>query len=564
MSAHAPAAPRITSMSSLSGKQMATALAGIMLGLLLATLDQTIVGTAMPRIVTELGGLEHYAWVTTAYMLASTASVPIFGKLSDIYGRKWFYIGGVALFMVASMLCGASQSMLQLVLFRALQGVAAGVILANAFSVIGDLFPPSERGKWQGLLSAVFGISSVVGPTLGGWLTDGPGWRWVFYINLPVGVIALIVLFYGLPHIRPGDQAKIDWLGATFILVGVVPLLLAFSWGGTTYAWSSWQIMSMLAVAVVGILAFLLAESRSENPIIPLNLFRNRIFSISILSSTMMGAAMFGAILYVPLFMQGVVGASATSSGVVLTPMMLSMVFSSILGGQLISRTGRYKWAVILGLGLMQIGIFLLSRMDTGATNTIVIRNMIVTGLGLGLLMPTITLAVQNAFPPRQIGVVTSSLQFFRQIGGTIGIALMGTFLTNRLAANMARDIPAETLNSIPPSARDVLSPQALANPESQIELEAALAKIDNGPQLFNDLMFAMRGGLADAIQDVFLIAAGLTLVAVAIGLFLPEIPLRKKNDDEVPSMQTQPTEAPTRPAGSPVTASPASQTGND
>lgn len=551
-------------MSSLSGKQMATALAGIMLGLLLATLDQTIVGTAMPRIVTELGGLEHYAWVTTAYMLASTASVPIFGKLSDIYGRKWFYIGGVALFMVASMLCGASQSMLQLVLFRALQGVAAGVILANAFSVIGDLFPPSERGKWQGLLSAVFGISSVVGPTLGGWLTDGPGWRWVFYINLPVGVIALIVLFYGLPHIRPGDQAKIDWLGATFILVGVVPLLLAFSWGGTTYAWSSWQIMSMLAVAVVGILAFLLAESRSENPIIPLNLFRNRIFSISILSSTMMGAAMFGAILYVPLFMQGVVGASATSSGVVLTPMMLSMVFSSILGGQLISRTGRYKWAVILGLGLMQIGIFLLSRMDTGATNTIVIRNMIVTGLGLGLLMPTITLAVQNAFPPRQIGVVTSSLQFFRQIGGTIGIALMGTFLTNRLAANMARDIPAETLNSIPPSARDVLSPQALANPESQIELEAALAKIDNGPQLFNDLMFAMRGGLADAIQDVFLIAAGLTLVAVAIGLFLPEIPLRKKNDDEVPSMQTQPTEAPTRPAGSPVTASPASQTGND
>lgn len=564
MSAHAPAAPRITSMSSLSGKQMATALAGIMLGLLLATLDQTIVGTAMPRIVTELGGLEHYAWVTTAYMLASTASVPIFGKLSDIYGRKWFYIGGVALFMVASMLCGASQSMLQLVLFRALQGVAAGVILANAFSVIGDLFPPSERGKWQGLLSAVFGISSVVGPTLGGWLTDGPGWRWVFYINLPVGVIALIVLFYGLPHIRPGDQAKIDWLGATFILVGVVPLLLAFSWGGTTYAWSSWQIMSMLAVAVVGILAFLLAESRSENPIIPLNLFRNRTFSISILSSTMMGAAMFGAILYVPLFMQGVVGASATSSGVVLTPMMLSMVFSSILGGQLISRTGRYKWAVILGLGLMQIGIFLLSRMDTGATNTIVIRNMIVTGLGLGLLMPTITLAVQNAFPPRQIGVVTSSLQFFRQIGGTIGIALMGTFLTNRLAANMARDIPAETLNSIPPSARDVLSPQALANPESQIELEAALAKIDNGPQLFNDLMFAMRGGLADAIQDVFLIAAGLTLVAVAIGLFLPEIPLRKKNDDQVPSMQTQPTEAPTRPAGSPVTASPASQTGND
>lgn len=564
MSAQAPAAPRITSMSSLSGRQMATALAGIMLGLLLATLDQTIVGTAMPRIVTELGGLEHYAWVTTAYMLASTASVPIFGKLSDIYGRKWFYIGGVALFMIASMLCGASQTMLQLVLFRALQGVAAGVILANAFSVIGDLFPPSERGKWQGLLSAVFGISSVVGPTLGGWLTDGPGWRWVFYINLPVGVIALIVLFYGLPHIRPGEQEKIDWLGATFILVGVVPLLLAFSWGGTTYAWSSWQILSMLAVAIIGIIAFVFVESRSENPIIPLNLFQNRIFSISILSSGMMGAAMFGAILYVPLFMQGVVGASATSSGVVLTPMMLSMVFSSILGGQLISRTGRYKWAIVLGLGLMQIGIFLLSQMDTGATNTIVIRNMIVTGLGLGLLMPTITLAVQNAFPPRQIGVVTSALQFFRQIGGTIGIALMGTFLTSRLAANMSRDIPAETLNSIPASARDALSPQALANPESQIELQAALDRVDNGPELFNDLMYAMRGGLAEAIQDVFLIAAGLTLIAVAIGLFLPEIPLRQKNDDEIsPATQPKP-EAPPRSAATSVSTTPASQSGHD
>ncbi|MBA2759977.1 MAG: MFS transporter [Chloroflexia bacterium] len=533
MSANTSAAPKITHLSHMSGKQLYIAMAGIMLGLLLSALDQTIVGTAMPRIVTDLGGLESYAWVTTSYMLASTASVPIFGKLSDIYGRKWFYIGGLVLFMIASALCGLGQSMLQLILFRGLQGIAGGIIIANAFTIIGDLFPPKERGKWQGLLGAMFGIASVVGPILGGWLADGPGWRWVFYINLPVGVIAIAVLLIGLPYIRPHGVASIDWWGAGLIVTGIVPLLLAFTWAGTEYAWSSPLIIGLLAMAAVGIGAFIFTETRAKDPIIPLKLFRDRIFSISIMSSSILGAAMFGAILYIPLFMQGVLGTSAAESGLVLMPMMLSMVTASIVGGQLISRTGRYKWAIVSGLFLMLTGMFLLSRMGLGTTNLSAIRNMIVLGLGVGLVMPTITLAVQNAFPPRQLGVVTSSLQFFRSIGGTIGIALMGTYLTTQISTNITRDVPAETLAQTPQEALDEITPQALANPEARIELEAAFDAIPNGDQVFANLLEAMRGTLATAIQDVFLIATGVAVFAVIIGMFLPERTLRTRNDDE-------------------------------
>ncbi len=560
MSATAPPAPQITHLSHMSGKQLYVAMAGIMLGLLLSALDQTIVGTAMPLIVTDLGGLDSYAWVTTSYMLASTASVPIFGKLSDIYGRKWFYIGGLVLFMIASALCGLSQSMLQLILFRGLQGIAGGIIIANAFSIIGDLFPPSERGKWQGLLGAMFGIASVVGPTLGGYLADGPGWRWVFYINLPVGVFAIAVLLIGLPYIRPHGVATIDWWGAAFIITGVVPLLLAFTWAGTEYAWSSPLILGLLTLAIAGIIAFLITETRARDPIIPLNLFRNRIFTISVISSSILGAAMFGAVLYIPLFMQGVLGTSAAGSGIVLTPMMLSMVFASIVGGQLISRTGRYKWAIVLGLFLMQTGLFLLSRMGLGTTNLGAVRNMIILGLGLGLVMPTITLAVQNAFPPRQLGVTTASLQFFRSIGGTIGIALMGAYLTTQITSNITRDVPADTLANTPPEALDALNPQALANPEARIELEATFAAIPNGEQVFTNLMEAMRGTLATAIQEVFLIATGVALFAVIIGLFLPERALRTRNDDEPePADQPVTERSPAPPTARPISGSPSS-----
>ncbi|MBA2276590.1 MAG: MFS transporter, partial [Chloroflexia bacterium] len=327
----------------LQGKQLWTAIAGVMLGLLLFSLNQTIVGTALPRIVTDLGGLEFYSWVATAYLLTSTAAVPIFGKLSDTYGHKPFYIGGMVLFLVASALCGASQTIVQLILFRGLQGVAGGILMTNTFAIIGELFPPAERGKWQGLTSSVFGLSSLVGPALGGWLTDGPGWRWVFYVNLPIGIAGIIVLSTGLPHIRAEVAKPIDWTGAATIVAAVVPLLLAFSWAGTEYAWGSTQVIGLLALAAVMTALFLLAETRAEDPIIPLTLFRNRTFAVSTVTMFLLSGGMFGAIIYIPLFIQAVIGTSATASGVVLTPMMLSLVVASTVSGQIISRGGRYK-----------------------------------------------------------------------------------------------------------------------------------------------------------------------------------------------------------------------------
>ncbi|MCC7024271.1 MAG: MFS transporter [Thermomicrobiales bacterium] len=527
--ASSTSAQQIEGFDQLRGKQVIIAMAGVLLGLLLSSLDGTIVGTAMPRIISDLGGLDHYAWVATSYLLTSTAAVPIFGKLSDIYGRKWFYIGGLIFFMAASALCGLSQSMTQLILFRGLQGIAGGILTANAFAIIGDLFPPAERGKWQGVSGSVFGISSVVGPALGGWLTDGPGWRWVFYVNLPVGVLAVLVLLYGLPHIRPHEPRPIDWLGAATIVGGTVPLLLAFSWGGTEYPWASPQIIGLLAIAVAMTGLFLFAERRAPEPIIDLRLFHNRTFVVSVIAMFLVGAGMFGAIMYIPLFMQGVLAVSATASGAILTPMMLSLVAASTIGGQIISRTGRYKWASVGGLALMGVGMWLQTLMGVNTTNAEAVRNMIVLGLGTGLAMPTFTLAVQNSVSPREIGAVTAAVQFFRSIGSTIGVAVMGSLMTTILNQELARDLPAEVTAALPANALASISPQALASPEAAAALQTQFAGVPNGEELFAALMDAMRQALATAIHDVFLMAAVVSLGGVIAAAFLPEAPLRKR-----------------------------------
>jgi EmrB/QacA subfamily drug resistance transporter len=523
--------PQLEGFHQLRGRQMAIAMAGVLLGLLLSALDSTIVGTAMPRIIADLGGLDHYAWVATSYLLTSTAAVPIFGKLSDIYGRKWFYIGGLVLFMAASALCGLSHSMTELITFRGLQGVAGGILTANAFAIIGDLFPPAERGKWQGVSGSVFGIASVVGPALGGWLTDGPGWRWVFYVNLPVGVLAVIVLMLGLPAIRPHEPRPIDWLGAATIIGATVPLLLAFSWGGTEYPWNAPQIIALLTLAMVMTALFLFAEWRAEEPIISLDLFRNRTFVVSVLAMFLVGAGMFGAIMYIPLFMQGVLGQSATASGAILTPMMLSLVAASTIGGQIISRTGRYKWASVSGLTLMGIGMWLQTRMGLDTTAAEAVRNMIVLGIGTGLAMPTFTLAVQNSVSPRQIGAVTAAVQFFRSIGSTIGVALMGTMLTTVLTRELARDLPADVTAALPAAALGAINPQALASPEAARALQTQLAGVPDGARLFAELMVVMRLALATAIHDVFLLAAIVAFGGVVAAFFLPERPLRRRRD---------------------------------
>jgi EmrB/QacA subfamily drug resistance transporter len=527
----------LTGLHQLQGRQLAIAMTGILLGLLLSALDSTIVGTAMPRIIADLGGLDHYAWVATAYLLTSTAAVPIFGKLSDIYGRKWFYVGGMIFFLAASALCGLSQSMGQLIVFRGVQGIAGGILTANAFAIIGDLFPPAERGKWQGVTSSVFGLSSVVGPWLGGWLTDGPGWRWVFYVNIPLGLLAATVLTIGLPAIRGHARAAIDWAGATLIVASTVPLLLALSLGGSQFAWASPQIVGLFALAIIMAVLFVYVENRVPEPIIDPDLFRNRTFTISVVSMFLVGAGMFGAIMYVPLFMQGVVGASAANSGAVLTPMMLSLAVASTIGGQIISRSGRYKWAAVGGLAVMTIGLFLQARLDVHTTFAQALLAMIVIGVGIGLAMPTFTLAVQNAFPLEQIGAVTAAVQFFRSIGSTIGVAVMGTMLTNVLATQLQIALPADLTQTIPANDAALLNPQALASPEAAQALQARFAGLPNGDQLFAELMGAMREALAIAMHDVFLTSAFVAAIAVVISLMLREAPLQRRSRAAAPAM---------------------------
>ena len=510
--------------------------------MLLSSLDQTIVGTAMPRVVAELGGLSHYAWVATGYMLAATVTVPIWGKLSDIYGRRPFFIAGMVLFLLGSALSGTSQDMTQLIAYRAIQGLGAGAMMPIAQALIADVFPPAERGKWQGLIMGVFGLSTIVGPTLGGFITDHWGWRWTFYINLPVGAVAVLTAGLVLPKAVRRAAHRIDYLGAAALIGGTVPLLLALSWGGTTYPWASAPVVGLFALAAVMLVAFYLVERRAAEPIINPDLFGNRIFAVSVVATFLVSAGMYGAIMYLPLFMQGVVGDSAAASGVVITPMMLGFMTSSIVGGQLLSRTGRYKYLALTGFAVATLGMFLLSRMDAGATDALVVRNMVVTGLGLGSLMSLFTIVVQNAFAIERVGQVTASLQCFRSIGGTIGLALIGTVMSNRFAGALRAGQPPALTEAVPAERLEALqNPQVLLAPQATAQLQQSFAAM--GPQgqaLFEQLMQAIRASLATSITDLFLFAALAMALGFAVTLLLKEIPLRGGNRPQAePAVET-------------------------
>jgi EmrB/QacA subfamily drug resistance transporter len=492
-----------------------------MSAMLLAALDQTIVGTAMPRIIAELQGFEHYAWVTTAYLLTSTAGVPIFGKLSDLYGRKLFLLAGVVVFLIGSALCGSAQSMTDLIIFRGLQGVGAGCTQAMAFTTIADLFPPSQRGRVSGIFGAVFGLSSVIGPTVGGFLTDGPGWRWVFLVNLPLGALSLAILVFRFPNIRRRHTRRpsIDFLGALALLAGVVPLLIALSWGGRDYAWDSPLIIGMLVFGAVMSGVFVWQESRAAEPIIPLNLFRQPGVSTAMVAVVLTAMGMFGTVLFIPLFIQGVIGTSATQSGAVLTPLMLALIVSSTSTGQLIARYGRYRWLAIGGVGLTAVGMLLLSGMRVGTDYLVVVRNMIVVGLGLGTTFPIFTLAIQNAVDLRMVGVATSTMQFFRSMGGALGVAIFGSVLTNSFGSALRGALPIEILGGLTPErfAR-LANPQALMSPAGTSGVLRGVA--DPGPA--GDLFLeAIRQALAISLHNVFLLGAALQVLAVFILLVL-------------------------------------------
>ncbi len=529
-SATAMHAPSLTQI--VSRPRLVLILVGIELGMLLAALDQTIVSTAMPRILAQLNGFAHYTWVATGYLLASTVMIPIYGKLSDMYGRRLFFLGGLTLFLIGSALSGASQSLEQLIVFRVIQGLGGGAIMPIVSSIVGDIFPPAERGKWQGMTVGVWGLASILGPIGGGWITDQWGWRWIFYVNLPVGIAAILITAFTLPRLLNRQQHRVDVLGALALVGAAVPLLLGFSWAGSEYAWNSPVIIGLLASAGVMIVVFLVIERYAAEPILNPNLFLNGIFTVSVITTFVVGAALFGSLYFLPLFVQGVIGQTATNSGVVVTPIMAGVLPSSIVGGIILSRTGRYKIQALVGLGLAALGMFLLSRMDLHTPEIIVVLNMFILGLGIGTSMTLFTIVVQNAFPATRIGQVTAATAFFREIGGTMGLAVLGSVTTGRFQDQFVSMLPAALKQIIPPNQLPALeNPQLLLSADAVARIRQGFAAMGPaGDTLFNQLMTTIRDSLADAITRGFLIGTALILVGFVATLFLREIPLRKRN----------------------------------
>lgn len=525
--------PEIVGLRSLPRQQVVITLGGVMLAMFLASLDQTIVGTAMPRIITDLGGFAHYTWVATAYIVASTITMPITGKLTDMYGRKWFYVAGLTIFIAGSLLCGLSQTMTQIIIFRGLQGLGAGVMMANAFIVIGDLFPPAERGKYQGLITGVFGVSSVIGPTLGGFITDTLSWHWVFFVNIPLGILIIGLFIFFFPNFRPSDvKPKIDYPGIVTLILAVVPAMLALSWAGVEYPWVSVPIISMFVFSAAMTAVFVIIEGRAEEPIIPLWIFKNRIVSVSSIVIFTTGMGMFGGIIFVPLFFQGVLGLSATASGGFLTPMMLGVVAGALVSGQVLSRAGgHYRLQGMVGLAIMAAGMGLLSTMTVETSYARAVFYIVMTGLGLGISMPLYTIAVQNAVPYAVMGVATSTTAFFRSIGGAFGLAIFGLVMNNRFASELINRVSAEAKEVISPEPLGSLAhnPQALMNPEAQTELMSFFEPLgEQGAALFEHVLEALKLALNSAITQVFFIGLIVVVIAWVVNLFIKEIPLRK------------------------------------
>ncbi len=506
---------------------------GVLMVMLLASLDQTIVSTAMPRVIADLHGFDRYTWVSTAYLLTSTVMVPIYGKLSDLFGRKPIFLFGVVVFLIGSALSGASQSMNQLIAFRALQGIGAGALMPIAIAIVGDLFTPRERGKWQGVTGAVWGLSAIIGPTLGGWITQNTSWRWVFYVNLPIGIAALLVLIFLMPTLRgKAKDVSIDYVGAALLVLGTVPLLLGFTWAGSQYDWLSVQIIGLFGVALVALTSFIIYEAwlerRGGQPIIEPSLFKNSIFSVSTLITTIFGMALFGSIFFIPLYVQGVVGSSATSSGLILTPLMLTSVAGSIVSGQLVSRLGRYKWLAILGMMVSAVGVVLLVRLNVHSTNNDVLLAMLVLGVGLGMGMSLYTLIVQNALPTK-IGQSTAALTFFRQIGGTIALAAMGSVMTAAYLPAFHNALPAGILYALPAQYLTAFNnPQILLSPDALAQIQAhAMAMGPQAVTMLHQIIEAVKIGLTQGIHNVFLLSLGLMIVGLIATFFLKEIPLK-------------------------------------
>ena len=502
--------------------------------LLLGALDQTIVSTAMPRIVAQLKGLELYAWVTTVYLLSSTVMVPIWGKLGDLFGRKIILIWGVSIFILGSTLCGMSGEfgslpvlgggMTQLIVFRGLQGIGGGALFTSAFAVIADLYPPRERGKMSGYFGSVFALASIVGPVVGGFFTQHgtvhwggltiAGWRWVFYVNLPLSALALFMIATKTPGLKAGRGGKVDVLGALLVVTAFVPLLLALSSGGHAYAWASPQILGLLAVTAVSLGLFTMVELRVSEPLLPLDLFRNKVFTFSNAAAFVISMAFFGAITFLPLYLQLGLGVSATNSGVAMLPLMFGLILSSTISGRLVTKFGRYKPMMLFGSAMMLLGIFLMTRLGPETPVWGVAWRVFVLGVGLGPAQGMFALAVQNAVPMSRLGVVTSSSQFFRQIGSTVGVAVFGAVMTHSLATESSK-VGGGALNL------------------DQLQ-KLALAQTEHGPGSTHVVVDStLRIVFSRAIVDLFWVGGAIAVVGLLCILMIPELPLLHRGHPE-------------------------------
>ncbi|WP_320068187.1 MDR family MFS transporter [Micromonospora sp. RTGN7] len=512
MTSEAPPRPLLTP------RQLRLLLFGLMTGMLLAALDQTIVGTALPTIVGELGGIDHYSWVVTAYLLASTASTPLYGKMADLYGRRPVFLFSIGMFLLGSLLAGLSQNMTQLIVTRGVQGLGAGGLMTLAFIIISDVVSPRERGRYQGLFGAVFGISSVAGPLVGGYFAEN-NWRWIFYINVPLAILAIVVCYHVL-RLIPFERRDhtIDWLGAGLLVVGVSCVLLALSWGGTSYAWGSPLIIGLFVVGAVLAGLFLVQETRAGEPILPLRLFRNRTFALANGAGFVLGLVMFGSIIFIPLYLQIVRGASPTRSGLLMLPMMAGIIVTSIVTGRAMSRIGRYKWFPVAGSAVLLTGMLLFTQLQVGTSLWLAFAYMVVIGVGLGLSMQSLILAVQNAIDVRDLGAGTSAATFFRSLGGSFGVAILGAVLSSRLTGQLADRLPG-AIAQLPPDQRAAVA--ARGGTSISIDDPATILALP-GP-----VRAAVQGAFVESLQMVFLTTGLVAVVAVLLTLALPNHQLR-------------------------------------
>lgn len=520
-------------MEHLTQKKKLTIMIALMAAMFFAAINQTIVSTAMPRIIAILGGIEYYTWVITIYMLTSTIATVLVGKLSDIYGRKPFLLAGIVFFIIGAFLCGTSTTVFQLIAYRGIQGLGGGILMSATVTAVGDLFAPRERAKWTGIMMAVFGFSSVIGPTLGGFLVDHIAWKWIFWIFLPLGLVAFGMIWSMFPKTARKTTESIDYLGSILLTLMLISLLLGFSWAGTKYDWDSVQIIGLLAASIIFLVILLFVERKAKSPVLPLSLFKNSIVTISNSIGFLMNAGMMGAMMYLPFFVQGVLGISPTNSGFVNMPMSIAMIFLSTLSGRWISKSGKYKRFAIAGMPFMVVGMLMMAFMNNVG---VAVAAMIVFGIGLGISMPVFTLTVQNAVAPTQLGVATATATLFRNLGGTIGIAVMGTVMNSTMSSKLEAAVKAgqgPDLSQVDPETAQQLSsflnPQMLLDQPKLKELHATLP--EQIQPLFTHIIEMVRSVLSDSLTVVFLFGMSLLVVAFVLVFFLKEIPLRSSND---------------------------------